>query len=239
MWADEKDANWLGVWCDLSHCPTCHTLMKSSRPCPNCGFEFKPQQHTRTDTAGVTHKSMSLTVPGAFSVTTATLLRLMQREWDRPVRENESSQAFIEEVSPKLVLVILFWTLFEHLIDQFFHSAVSSLPAGVGRDLLDRYSSIGARMFRLYPLLFGISLERDLVSLGHTTVYAHLRNVQEKRNDFVHGNAAAMDDALVRETVERLHEVQEAVVALFNLRCAGSPGALPMWFERERKIGRG
>jgi hypothetical protein len=227
------------VWSDLSHCSTCHTLVKPSHPCPNCGFEFEPQQHTWTDTAGMTHKSMRLTVPGAFSVTTATLMRLMQREWERPVGETESSLAFIEKVSPKLVLVILFWTLFEHLMDQFFHSAVGPLPTGVGRNLLDRYSSIGVRMHRLYPLLFGVRLERDLASIGHAAVYAHLRNVQERRNDFVHGNAAAMDDALVQETVERLHEVQETVVALFNLRCAGSPGASPMWLEQQQKVGRG
>jgi hypothetical protein len=36
--------------------------------------------------------------------------------------------------------------------------------------------------------------------------------VQAKRN------ASAIDDALVREIVERLHEVQKVVVALFVLR---------------------
>ena len=138
-------------------------------------------------------------------------------------------------MSPKLILVILFWTLFEHLMDWFFNTAVASLPEGVGRDLLERYASIGSRMGRLYPLLFGTTLEADLAALGHGRVSAHLRKVQARRNDFVHGNTSAIDDPLVGETVERLHEVQEAVVALFNLRCAGNPGAPPMWRERERK----
>ena len=234
LWADKEKPNWLGVWSRLSHCPSCHTLMNSSGPCPKCGFAFEPMEHRWTDASGATRTHLSMAVPGAFSVTTATL-SLMQREWERPASENEKSQSFIEQVSPKLILVILFWTLFEHLMDRFFNTAVASLPEGVGRDLLERYASIGSRMGRLYPLLFGTTLEADLAALGHGRVSGHLRKVQARRNDFVHGNASAIDDPLVRETVERLHEVQEAVVALFNLRCAGNPGAPPMWRERERK----
>jgi hypothetical protein len=45
-----------------------------------------------------------MAVPGAFGVTTATLLGLMQREWERPASEDETSRSFIEQVSPKLIL---------------------------------------------------------------------------------------------------------------------------------------
>ena len=45
MWADKEKPNWLGVWSHLSHCPSCHTLMNSSRPCPKCGFAFGPMKH--------------------------------------------------------------------------------------------------------------------------------------------------------------------------------------------------
>jgi hypothetical protein len=66
-------------------------------------------------------------------------------------------------------------------------------------------------------------IEEDLTALGFASVYTHLRNVQEKRNEFVHGDASAINDILARETVGRLHEVQKAIVALYNQRCAGSP----------------
>jgi hypothetical protein len=238
MWADEKNANWLGVWSHLSHCPACHTLMNSSQACPRCGYGFEPHEHTWTDKTGVERKVLRSITPGAFSVTTASLLSLMQREWERPVTPPEGRKAFVDGTSPKLVLVILFWTLFEHLMDRFFHTAVSRLPTGVGADLLARYASIGSRMNRLYKMLFETSMEADMASLGRGSAYAHLTKVQDKRNDFVHGNATAIDDALVHETVARLHEVQEAVVALFNLRCAGDPKAPPMWRDREAKTGR-
>ena len=136
LWADKEKPNWLGVWSHLSHCPSCHTLMNSCGPCPKCGFAFEPMEHRWTDASGATRTHLSMAVPGAFGVTTATLLGLMQREWERPASEDEKSRSFIEQVSPKLILVILFWTLFEHLMDRFFNTAVASLPEGV-RDAVD------------------------------------------------------------------------------------------------------
>lgn len=53
--------------------------------------------------------------------------------------------------------------------------------------------------------------------------------VQRQRNEFVHGNAEAIDDNLVYETVEKLHDVQEASVALYNKRCTGNANAPPVW----------
>jgi hypothetical protein len=108
-------------------------------------------EHRWADASGATRTHLSMAVPGAFSVTTATLLGLMQREWGRPASENEKPRSFIEQVSPKLILVILFWTLFEHLMDRFFNIAVASFPEGVGRDLLKRYASIGSRMAAYTP----------------------------------------------------------------------------------------
>jgi hypothetical protein len=238
MWADEANANWLGIWSNLTHCGTCHTLMASAGSCPRCGFACQPHTHSFTDAAGVTQTRMPFITPGAFTVTTATLLALMQREWERP-NVDSAGRSFVEEASPKLVLVILFWTLFEHLMDRFFNAAVSQLRPAVGRDLMDRYSFIGARMFTLYPLLFEVSFEEDLTALGFASVYTHLRNVQEKRNEFIHGNASAITDALVRETVERLHDVQRSIVALYNQRCAGSADTPMMWHEPEPRRRRG
>jgi hypothetical protein len=47
--------------------------------------------------------------------------------------------------------------------------------------------------------------------------------------------AGALDDELVRETVEHLPHAQAARVALFNLRCTGDPTAPPVWLDHEAR----
>ncbi|WP_170303486.1 hypothetical protein [Reyranella soli] len=170
-----------------------------------------------------------IVLPGALSWTTHSLLALMKREWDRPVLELDQGLAAGTRPSQRMLIVILFWTLFEHHMDRFFDAALGALPPLIRADLLRRYATIGSRMDRLYKLTFDTTLEKDLADLGHGLVYGHLLKVQAKRNEFVHGNSEAIDDALVCETVERLPEVQAAWVALFNLRCTGNPSVPRVW----------
>ncbi len=65
-------------------------------------------------------------------------------------------------------------------------------------------------MDRLYTMLFEARIKADLDTLGRSAVYDHLQKIQSRRNEFIHGNAEAIDDDLVRETVERLPDVQAA-----------------------------
>lgn len=177
---------------------------------------------------------------GALSWTAHSLLGLMQREWERPLlQEQPSSVPLAKQCSQRALVVILFWTLFEHLMDQFFQTAVSRLPARVGADLMNRHQSIGSRIDRLYTMLFDATMGADLEVLGHGAVFTHLQRIQDRRNAFVHGEAEAIDDALVRETVERLFHVQAAWLALYNYRCTGDPSA-PRLYEdyRHRQIVR-
>lgn len=174
--------------------------------------------------------------PGALSWTAHSLLGLMQREWDRPLLEEQpSSVPLAKQCSQQVLVVILFWTLFEHLMDQFFQTAVSRLPSGIGADLMKRHQSIGSRMDRLYTMLFDAQIAADLEALGHGTVYTHLQRIQDRRNAFIHGNAEAIDDSLVRETVERLHDVQAAWLALYNHRCTGDPTAPRVYEDRRHR----
>jgi hypothetical protein len=124
-----------------------------------------------------------------MSWSTHALLSLMKREWERPIVEMDvfSHQPEEKRPSQRMIIVILFWTLFEHLMDRFFDAATAPLPEGVRRDVMRRYTSIGSRMDRLYGLLFDTNLRADLAALGHDGVYAHLMEVQRRRNEFVHG----------------------------------------------------
>lgn len=118
-------------------------------------------------------------------------------------------------------------------MEQFFRTAIGGLPNGIGADLMKRYQTIGSRMDRLYKILFNRRMAEDLDALGHETVYTHLQEIKNRRNEFIHGNAEAIDDALVRETVDRLHEVQAAWLALYNHHCTGNPSAPPVWQDRK------
>ena len=100
---------------------------------------------------------------GALSWTAHSLLGLMKREWERPLLQEESSSApLAKQCSQRVLVVILFWTLFEHLMDQFLQTALNRMPRGVGVDLLRRHQSIGSRMDRLYTMLFDAEESRPI-----------------------------------------------------------------------------
>jgi hypothetical protein len=154
----------------------------------------------------------------------------MKREWNRPVAQDEDLSE--HECSQKAIVVIIFWTLFEHLMNQLFQTVLAKYPAGVRQDLLRRYQSVGSRMDRLYSMLFATTMFADWDKLGFSKTHEFLKRIQSSRNDFIHGKAEAISDELVRETFERIDEVQLAWIAVFNLRCAGDSNAPPVSEER-------
>jgi hypothetical protein len=109
-----------------------------------------PDQWRTLIVDGQEHKVPAYINPGTLSWTVHSLLGLMKREWERPLLPEEPSMApLAKQYSQPVLVVILFWTLFEHLMDQFFHAALGRLSRGVGVDLLRRHQSIGSRMDRL------------------------------------------------------------------------------------------
>lgn len=233
METTQQNGSWLGPWWGLSHCGKCHALMNQNQ-CPICGDVPSTEQWMTVTIDGHDHKVPAACRAGALSWTAHSLLGIMRREWERQLLSEELSSAQLaEHCSQKAMVVIVFWTLFEHLMDQSFHTALNKLPHGIKADLLRRHQSIGSRMDRLYTILFNTKIQADLDSLGHGGTYALLQKIQSRRNDFIHGNAEAIDDELVQETVARLNDVQAAWVALYNLRCTGDPSA-PSVYEDER-----
>lgn len=224
-----KRDSWLGPWRGLFHCAGCLALI-TTMECPLCRYQHFTQSLKVTGANGVERDVPTHVTQGAVSYTAVSLLALMEREWERPILDEEIQRSFVEGCSQRVLVVLLFWTLFEHVMDQFYRTAINRLPGGVAAELMQRYQSIGSRMGRFYTIMFDAKLKDDLAMVGHGDVHAHLQTVQARRNEFVHGKAAAVDDTLVRETVERLKDVQAAWVALFNLRCTGNPQA-PKFFE--------
>jgi len=148
-------------------------------------------------------------------------LQMMEREWKRPLSpaDNSAINLSTPPPSPRAAIVLLFWTYFETRIERLLRVGMEGQPAAIIEDLLTRYASIGARMDRLYKIIFNTSYFADLNDSGFQNITTHLANVQKQRNDFAHGHPEAIDDALVLSVVENLKDEHEAWIVVFNKKC--------------------
>ena len=152
-------------------------------------------------------------------------LDMLQHEWTRPVGEGRLARGLPSTpASSRSAIVILFWSYFETKINRLLRTAMSGIPQDIAEDTLKRYSAIGARVNRVYKLLFQTSYWNDLTQLGYEDVALHLQEVQQRRNAFTHGQPAAIDDELVSSVVEHLKREHEAWIAAYNLRAVPRPG---------------
>lgn len=196
--------------------------MLLDEPCPECGTDYRnaPPSELRVDGRIV---RVSIAFQGALGWSEYTMLQLMHREWLRPLVDevNRADVPAGDRPSSRALIVLLFWTYFETLMSAFYDAASAHLPRPIAKDLLKRYGMIGTRLDKLHRIFFGSTYAEDLALLGYKAVGSHLRAVQRHRNAFVHGNPAAIDDALVEETARIIPSFHAAWIACFNHRCAG------------------
>lgn len=162
---------------------------------------------------------------------------MMQREWERPLTADHWLDAQKDPPPQRATLELLFWVLFEGLLDRFYDAALTVCPDGVHADLLKRYGQVGARMNQLHVALYGVTSHADLTQQGDGALAEHIATIQRCRNAFVHGDPNAITEALVQRTVELLQaeDMQAAYVKLYNRRCTHLPRIIPVWDERQRR----
>jgi hypothetical protein len=150
-------------------------------------------------------------------------LQMLEREWKRPVTEADRLPGPdpTRQASPRAALVVLFWSYFETRIERLLRAAMRDVPPRLADDTLQRYTSIGSRLDRLYRVLFDTTYRADLTELGFEDISRHLAQVQERRNAFAHGDPRAIDDALVASVVDNLKREHEAWIAAYNRRSTG------------------
>jgi hypothetical protein len=194
--------------------------MDLKAPCPVCTTDYSkltPTTFTTRDGVRIPKHIFA----GALDWSPFVMLRLMHRDWLRPVGEDDNDALPVgSRPSPRALVVLIFWTYFETLMNWYYETATSELPKSIASDLLNRYGSIGARLDRLHRILFEAKYGEDLDRLGCSAVRTHLDNLQKQRNAFVHGNPEAISDALVEDTVRFMPIFHEAWIRSFNLRCA-------------------
>jgi hypothetical protein len=195
MWLDElkPGQSWWGIWYGLGHCSACGALHREA-PCPVCGDKQDSDWITLRDEDGNEH-----TVPpvrqGAIAGSTHLLLAMMQREWERPLSTDHWLDEQVDAPPQRVTLVLLFWILFEGLLERLYDAALSVCPDGIRNDLLKRYGLVGPRMTQLHTALFGCTFLEDLKAQGDEHLGAHLHELQRCRNSFVHGDPEAIGAA--------------------------------------------
>jgi hypothetical protein len=211
---------WWGVWKDRIRCGLCRALMELAQPCPVCGQDYRTVSTAPIMVQG--RKVIQATFAGALDWSPYLMLQLMHREWLRPPLDVTNLPQG-SRPSPRVLIVLIFWTFFETLMDWFYRTATGTLPEGVQKDLLKRHSSISARIGGLHRVLFATTYDQDLDTLGFTQVKLHLETVRSQRNAFMHGNPEAITELLVDATVNMMAEFQKAWIESFNKRCAKRP----------------
>jgi len=201
-----ENNNWSATWYNKIYCSNCGGIFEltTTRECSVCGKQYVLDRHEA--------------FAGAIPWTSHVLLKLMQEEWKRPFNTDLSQDIYFK-TSQRVIIVLLFWTQFETLIEQLLSTGMRTLPQGVSKLLLNKYHQITSRLQTLYPLLFQSTLSKDLVALGYIELNKLLEEVRIKRNDFLHGKPEAIDEDLVQRTVQQIPNLQEAWIKIYNLRC--------------------
>ncbi len=224
IWCDDlpADRTWATLWNGYITCSTCRGIRRVEHACAGCGSApIKAEELTVALPDG-----RKVRMPPVFAGAEGRYedwlyLQLMEREWKRPVIETASGASeSAPKCSPRAALVLLFWAYFETRIDRLLKSSLESaaVPEGLAEDALARHSAIGTRLYKLYPLLFGVTYFDDLTAIGFADVAKHLRDVHERRNAFAHGHPEAIDDELVARLVAFLRREHESWIAAFNKR---------------------
>jgi hypothetical protein len=210
---------WWGPWRNRIRCGSCSGLMDVKAPCPVCAMDYSKRESVGS---GGRDKGeiVAQVFQGALDWSPYVMLKLMHQDWCRPLSvEDDASLPATSRPSPRALIVLIFWTYFETLMTWYYEAATRRLPPAVAADLLTRYGSIGGRLDRLHRVLFQAKYGDDLDQLGFADIRAHLENLQERRNAFIHGTPEAIDDALVDDTARLMPRFHEAWIRSFNLRC--------------------
>lgn len=225
MWYQELlgRQSWTSLWNAYIVC-TCGTIRPFEGQCLVCGQAKLDLEWTVIRSSDGTAHRVPPSFPGAEGrYEDYVYLEMLEREWLRPITDDDRFLTFAEgsRPSPRAIVVLVFWTYFETRLERLLRAAMRNLPNTITKDLLDRYSSVGARLDRLYQALFSSTYWADLKELGYPRVADLLQRVQRQRNKFAHGHPEAIDDSLVEEVVAMLKSEHESWIAVFNRRLSG------------------
>jgi hypothetical protein len=220
-WAERVEAgeNWSNLWNGYVICGACSGIRRYVGPCPACGAPEPSMDLMRViDESGEAIEVIPAQMGAEGRYEDYVFLRLMQREWQRSDTIGNDLVSY-RSTSPRAAIVLLFWTYFETKIERLLRAGMNGNGRRLIDDTLERYASVGSRMDRLYKVVFNSSYAGDLKEVGYESVWTFIREVQERRNAFIHGDPSTIDDALVNRVVKCIEDEHCAWIAVFNKRC--------------------
>jgi hypothetical protein len=228
MWYEQlpHGKSWSSIWSDYTICGSCRGIRVFEGLCRICGdAPFSTEPTLIRD-----HNGKEYLIPASFMGAEGryedwVYLGMMEREWKRPVRDEDRHPGFTADTgpSPRASIVLLFWSYFETRIERLFRAGLCHVPTRILDDTLRRYSAIGARLNDFYGVAFASTYKKDLEEAGYGQIWPHIALIQERRNLFAHGQPQAIDDALVQAVVTNLKAEHEAWIAVFNKRATRLP----------------
>lgn len=215
---------WHSLWYDYIICFNCGGIRKQKGYCPVCKSKLPEGRKIKLKNEdGQKYEVISNTLAGAEGrYEDYVYLDMLESEWLRPVNDLEQFKGITEDKRPatKAIMVLVFWTYFETRIERLIVSAMMDIPESIRLDLLKRYQSITSRTYDLYKVLYGKqnTYFADLIALGYNDVSTLLKQIQEKRNQFMHGEPEAIDSELIEDMVKMLKKEHESWIDVFNMR---------------------
>lgn len=145
------DQPWASLWYGYIRYG-CGGIRSTEAQCPVCG-EGLPNldEEVVRDTDGNEYHVPPTFMGAEGRYEDWIYLRMLQREWLRTA-DAELYDSIPENHRPsaRAIVVLVFWSYFETRVQRLFRETARTVPEKVMDYLLDRYSSVGARMDRLY-----------------------------------------------------------------------------------------
>lgn len=157
MWYESlpDGRSWARLWSGYVRCG-CGGIRTTDADCPCCGAGPPDQEWTvLRDSEGIEHRVPPVFMGAEGRYEDWTYLRMLEREWFRPVTEADRYESIAVENGPsaRAIVVLVFWTYFETRIERLFRETAVTVPETVMEYLLDRHGSVGARLDRLYKVV--------------------------------------------------------------------------------------
>ncbi len=220
MWFDDlaPGKGWSSLWHHLSLC-SCGAI-QTGAACSVCDIkpDYPPIEHV--DESGRKHRILPASMGAEGRLEDWLYPDLIQREWLRPASTCAEGMLRHSQISERATVVLLFWTYFEGRIERLVRLGMKQMSEAMREDILGRYSSVGARMDRLYKLVFGTTYFHDLRAVNAEPIVSLLAEVQRRRNEFAHGMPSAITDDLAQQVVASMKDEHFAWIAVFNRRVA-------------------